>query len=330
MPPTRATTGLAAQMVVRLIAKVADAYKADRARLRRLPPARQPGLRRPHFALVRPRDLDLDRDRPPTDPLCRRRARPALLATRRARATCSIVTGSGICMPRWRWPAAPPVANADWLGVDLGVVNLAVDSDGRSTVGRRFRARAAAMRACAPNCKRKARGARNAGCGRGRRKKRRFATHVNHTLSKRLVAQAQGTQRGIALEDLTGIRARITARKAQRRDLHSWAFSQLRQFITYKAIRAGVRVVLVDPRNTSRTCPACGHCAKENRVSQSQFLCGACGLAGLADAIAAENIRRAAVIQPHLAAGSAVSGEPKALGFIVGSFTSDFSLLTVG
>jgi hypothetical protein len=36
--PTRATTGLAAQMVVRLIAKVADAYKADRARLRHFRP----------------------------------------------------------------------------------------------------------------------------------------------------------------------------------------------------------------------------------------------------------------------------------------------------
>src|SRR6185436_14303330 len=42
---------------------------------------------------------------------------------------------------------------------------------------------------------------------------RRFATWVNHNLSKRIVAKAEGTKRAIALEDLTGIRTRITARR---------------------------------------------------------------------------------------------------------------------
>jgi IS605 OrfB family transposase len=200
--------------------------------------------------------------------------------------------------------AAAPVANADWLGVDLGLVNLAVDSDG--TVYSGAQVRALRRRHARLRTKLQAKGTRGAKrrLRARRRKESRFATHVNHTLSKRLVAQAQGTQRGIALEDLTGIRARITARKAQRRDLHSWAFYQLRQFVSYKAIRAGVRLVLVDPRNTSRTCPACGYCSKDNRKSQSKFLCVNCGLAGLADHIAAENIRRAAVNQPHSAAGS--------------------------
>jgi hypothetical protein len=42
-----------------------------------------------------------------------------------------------------------------------------------------------------------------------RRKETRCATHVNHTLSNQLVAQRGGTQRGIAREDRTGIRARM-------------------------------------------------------------------------------------------------------------------------
>ncbi|MER3403228.1 MAG: transposase, partial [Armatimonadota bacterium] len=45
---------------------------------------------------------------------------------------------------------------------------------------------------------------------------------------------------------------------------HSWAFHQLGSFIEYKARLAGVPVVCVDPRNTSRTRPACGHVSKAN------------------------------------------------------------------
>lgn len=67
-----------------------------------------------------------------------------------------------------------------------------------------------------------------------RRKEQRFATHENHRIAKQLVTHAQDTRRGLALEDLTGIRDRITIRRAQRRRHHSWAFHQLRHFIEAK------------------------------------------------------------------------------------------------
>src|SRR5262249_12693887 len=127
-------------------------------------------------------------------------------------------------------------------------------------------------------------------------------TQVNHTISKQMVAEAQRTKRAIALEELHGIRNRVRVRRPQRATLHSWSFYQLRSFVEYKAKLAGVRVIFVGPRNTARTCPCCGHCAKENRPSQSEFVCQRCGLAGLADLIAALNIRVrgwAAVNQPN-------------------------------
>lgn len=128
---------------------------------------------------------------------------------------------------------------------------------------------------------------------------RRFAKHVNHCLSKRIVAKAECTKRAIALEDLTHIRTRIKARRSHRATLHSWAFAQLRAFISYKAALRGVPVHFVDPRNTSRTCPDCGHCAKENRKTQASFVCTSCGFDGPADVIAAGNVsRRADVTQP--------------------------------
>jgi putative transposase len=93
-------------------------------------------------------------------------------------------------------------------------------------------------------------------------------------------------------EDLKGIRERITARGTDARNrLSGWSFAQLYGFVSYKAELAGVAVVTVDPRNTSRTCAACGHCVKSNRKSQAEFACKACGHRAHADRNAALNIR---------------------------------------
>ncbi|MGW0205880.1 zinc ribbon domain-containing protein [Streptomyces sp. NPDC003233] len=40
-----------------------------------------------------------------------------------------------------------------------------------------------------------------------------------------------------------------------------------------RAESAGRLVIPVNARNTSRTCPVCGHIAKGNRVTQSRFEC---------------------------------------------------------
>jgi putative transposase len=96
--------------------------------------------------------------------------------------------------------------------------------------------------------------------------------------------------RGIAVEQLTGIRARVRLRKPQRATLHTWAFAQLGQFIAYKAQRTGVVVVQVDPAYTSQTCHACGYIDKRNRRSQAVFHCGRCDFVGHADHNAALNI----------------------------------------
>lgn len=197
------------------------------------------------------------------------------------------------------------------LGIDLGVTNIATDSDGDIHSGKAIK-----------NVRYRHRRLRNnlqklGTLGSRRRlrtlagQERRFAKHVNHCLSKRIVAKAECTKRAIALEDLTHIRTRMKARRSQRATLHSWAFAQLRSFIAYKAQLRGVPVHVVDPRNTSRTCPACGHCAQENRKNQAAFVCTSCGFAGLADVIAAGTIaRRAAVNRPHCSeADSSVAPE---------------------
>jgi len=66
-----------------------------------------------------------------------------------------------------------------------------------------------------------------------------------------------------------------------------------------KAESAGRVVVAVNPANTSRTCPDCGRCAKENRVTQADFACVACGFAGHADVVGATNVLRAGLALLH-------------------------------
>lgn len=303
--PIRETSGLSAQVVVRLFAKVADADKLDHKRQRVFRPLGSIA----YDARILSWGQDtvsiwtvIGRQRIPF--VCDERAR-ALLAAQQGETDLVYRDGRWYLYTTVNYTEPPPGETDDVLGVDLGIVNLATDSDGRIYSGRQvngLRRRHSRLRG---KLQRKGTRAAKRLLRKRRRNETRFATWVNHNVSKWLVTQAKDTQRAIALEDLRGIRARITVRKAQRRSLHTWAFYQLRQFVTYKAQMAGVRLVLVDPRYTSRTCPACGGQDKQNRRTQSKFLCVACGFAGLADHIAAMNIRsRAAVNRPDFAVGT--------------------------
>jgi IS605 OrfB family transposase len=205
------------------------------------------------------------------------------------------------------------------LGIDVGVTNIAVDSDGEVHSGKaiknvRYRHRRLRKKLQVKGTKH----------SQYRLKilagqEARFAKDVSHVLSKRIVAKAKRTKRAIAVEDLTYIRTRVRARRSQRATLHSWSFAQLQAFIAYKAQLSGVPVHRVDPRNTSRTCPACGHIAKANRKTQSSFVCTSCGFARLADVIAAGNISgRAPVSVPYVSEAAGLSSQGQAKPFRLG------------
>jgi IS605 OrfB family transposase len=205
---------------------------------------------------------------------------------------------------------APPEREPDGgaLGVDLGIVNLATDSEGdhfTSTLIRIVRARYHLRRqrlqkVNTKNSKRRLR--------QMRRREARFQSDTNHCISKRLVQKAAVARKAITLEDLSGIRERTTVQRAHRYERHSWAFFQLRQYITYKAAQVGVPVHLVDPRNTSRTCSVCGHCEKADRKSQESFLCQRCGFTLNADYNAAINISRKAWAAVNRPTASSLAG----------------------
>ena len=199
---------------------------------------------------------------------------------------------------------------AGWLGVDLGIVNPAVTSDGEclprpirlpgpkgkpdhpDTQGSGAHVNAVRYKNLKLRRKLQQKGTRSAKRLLHKRsgKEARFARDVNHRISKTIVAEAERTGRGIAREQLEGIRDRARFRKPQRVALHSWSFHQLGTFIDYKAVRAGVPVVPVDPAYTSQRCSGCGHIHRKNRRNRDTFRCTRCGLSLPADLNAAINI----------------------------------------
>lgn len=296
--------GLSAQVAVRAIAKVADAYKLDRKTKRTFKTTGSIAYD-DRILSWRLQDRTVSiwtvngRLRIPF--VCGER-QLELLQTRQGESDLGLYKGVFFLSATCEVDEPKPVDVEGALGVDLGVTNIAVDSDGqvhsashiKNVRHRHRRLRAKLQAKGTRSAKRKLK--RLAG------RERRFAKDTNHCISKKLVAKAKDTNRAIALEDLGGIRERVTVRRSQRATLHGWAFFQLRSFVTYKAKRVGVPVFLVDPRNTSRTCPACGHIDKANRPSQSKFSCVVCGFAGLADHIAAINIGRRAAVNPPIVA----------------------------
>jgi putative transposase len=176
-----------------------------------------------------------------------------------------------------------PVDVQGFLGVDLGIAQIAVTSDGRNYSGAAVKSvRHRHRRLRTKLQKKQTRGAKRKLKQLSGRESR-FATHTNHVISKQIVEDARRTKQAIVLEELTNIRRRIRARRPQRAVLHNWTFAQLGSFLTYKAALAGVTVIFVDPRNSSRECSQCGHTDKANRPSQSVFSCRQCGFSANAD-----------------------------------------------
>jgi len=183
-----------------------------------------------------------------------------------------------------------------WLGVDLGIVNVAVTSDGTVFSADKIEAkrmwferrRAILQSVGTKSAKRRLKQLSG--------RQSRFQRDMNHCISKAIVETAKDTHRGIALENLKGIRDRTRLRRGQRSRHSNWSFWQLRQFVEYKARLSGVPVMIVNPAYTSQTCPHCGFVSKSNRKSQSNFVCGRCGYVGLADHVAAINIAARATV----------------------------------
>ena len=90
----------------------------------------------------------------------------------------------------------------------------------------------------------------------------------------------------------------VRAKSGLNKSILDQGWYEFKRQLQYKLEWMGGELVLVDARYTSQRCHRCGYVAKDNRHSQSNFVCESCGHEDNADANAALNI---------LAAGHAVS-----------------------
>ena len=111
---------------------------------------------------------------------------------------------------------------------------------------------------------------------------------------KNMVKSASGTveEPGKNVEQKSGLNLSI----------HDQGWGMLFRMLDEYMLEMGGEVRVVPPQYTSRTCPACGHVAAENRPTQSKFLCVKCGYKNNADRVGAINILR--VGQTRSACGS--------------------------
>jgi IS605 OrfB family transposase len=301
--------GLSAQIAILCIAKVCEAYKRDRTKR---PTFREYGAMTHDERTFSFKGIDRV-----SLLTLRGRVIVPMLFGEYQRVRLSLAKGQAdLLFRRGKWllaatieiPDGVPMPPTGFLGVDLGIVNLATTSDGEvmsgqavETVRQRYSTLRAGLQSCGTKSARRH-------LKKISEKERLFKRHTNHCISKRLVGSAKDTKRGLALESLTGIRSRCTVRRTQR-DRHSkWAFAELRAFIDYKAKAAGVPVVIVTARGTSRTCSVCGHEGANNRPSRDLFRCQSCGHEAPADLNAAVNIARRAVVDRPIV--SAVQSPP--------------------
>lgn len=293
----RAQFGLSAQLTVRAIGKVVEAYKRDTTIQCRF---RSTGATVYDQRVLSFKGLEavsiLTMEGRLTIPMQMGEYQRVQFGRGHGQADLVLVNGTFYLLLVVETPEAPPTPPSGFLGVDLGIVQIASDSDGESFTGagvEAVRARYHAARKSLQAC-----GSRSAKrhLKRINRKEANFRKNYNHVISKKLVAKAKDTGRGIALEHLKHIRERTTVRRAERAKHSGWSFFQLQSFLDYKATLHGVDVQYIDPRNTSRTCCVCGHVAKANRKTQSSFLCVSCGHAANADDNAAINIATKAAL----------------------------------
>jgi putative transposase len=217
-------------------------------------------------------------------------------------------------------PAEPLAPTGRQVGLDLGVTVLVATSHGDLLTAGRPTELAAARLASAQRAL--------ATKQRGSKHRRRAAEHVAdahrrirnrradtlHKLSRQLVNDHDViVHEALPVSNLVrrpkpkpdhagGYQPNGAAAKtALNRCIHDAGWGHLLAMIAYKAESAGRTVIAVDPRNTSRTCPDCGHVSARNRHG-AVFECQACGHLAHADTNAAINILRAGRAQQRTAA----------------------------
>ena len=175
------------------------------------------------------------------------------------------------------------------MGVDVGENNAAATSLGRLCMSGKMKNDRDKYLSCRSRLQRNGSQSAKQALRRASGRERRHVEQINDEISKSIIQDAAGRGiRLVVLENLTHIRERIRAGQRVRARLHRWPFRELQQKIVDKAARAGMEVIFVDPRYTSKTCPRCRTIGTR---SKHRFKCQNCGYQAHSDLNASRNLQ---------------------------------------
>lgn len=283
----KATFKLSSQMLIRQIAKVADAYKLDKKTKRTFRPLGSIAYDA-RIMTYKPNNLVslwCIGGRQKINFVCHN---PDYLPYIKGEADLVYKKGKFYLFQTVDVPEQDVDDIESFIGIDFGLTDLVVTSDGikhsadwiNSYREQKQKVRSSIQSKGTKGAKRLLK--RLSG------KERTTATIINHTIAKSIVNSAKAQGKGISIEDLTNIRFTSKRRnKKFRTKLGRWSFGQLRSFLEYKGLLYGVPVVVVDPRYTSQTCNVCKHLGKR---TNKHFKCNNCGNDMDADVNASLNI----------------------------------------
>jgi putative transposase len=111
---------------------------------------------------------------------------------------------------------------------------------------------------------------------------------VEHKLTSNLIGtlRREGVQR-LVIGDVRSIRHELDVGSLTNQKLHQWSSGSVRHKLTYKGERAGMRVIVHEERDTSRTCPVCGH-RRKSKPRGRVFLAPTNNASGQATAMQSE------------------------------------------
>lgn len=278
---------LSSQMLIRQIAKVADAYKLDKKTKRTFKPLGSIAYDS-RIMTYKPNNvvsLWCIGGRQKIDFVCHN---PDYIPYIKGEADLVYKKGKFYLFQTVDVPEEDVEDVEEFIGVDMGLLELAALSNGQTFSSdkltayreKRQKVRSSLQSKCTKNAKRVLK--RLSG------RERTTSTIINHTISKRIVSIAKMEGKGIAIEELKGIRFSANKKgKKFRTRIGKWNFNQLRQFLAYKCLRAGVKLIAVPPYYTSKQCHQCLHIG--NRQGKV-FTCNNCNSVFDSDINAAKNI----------------------------------------
>jgi putative transposase len=180
------------------------------------------------------------------------------------------------------------------IGIDLGVTNFATLSDGTFIKPlNSFKRHEQRLKKYQRQMSRKVKGSKN----QAKAKKKLQKAHVSianarndflHKTSRQIV----DNHAMIVVEDLKvkNMTKSGSCKKGLNKSILDQGWGEFKRQLAYKSKWNGTTFIEVPAAYTSQTCSACGHVHKDNRMTQFNFTCVACGHHEHADVNAAKNI----------------------------------------